>query len=156
MKVKFLALPTDEVRFLQLGNQDANGQVPEVSISDGDGNPCRHCLEEIPAGEKMLILAYRPFPELQPYAECGPIFLCGKPCQRHVESEILPSMFRNWEKILIRGYSGSNRIKYGTGKVVNMSNVEEAAREMLHDPEVVYVHMRSASNNCYQCRIERG
>ena len=28
------------------------------------------------------------------------------------------------------------------------------ARDLLARPEVAYLHLRSASNNCYQCRIE--
>ena len=31
----------------------------------------------------------------------------------------------------------------------------EAAQDMLEDPRVAYVHVRSATNNCYQARIDR-
>jgi hypothetical protein len=75
MKSVFKALPTETVRALQAGAADAYGMPPERKISDGDGVPCRHCLKNVGAGEPYLVLAYRPFPELQPYAETGPIFL---------------------------------------------------------------------------------
>ena len=156
MKISFQALPTNLVRALQDGGADANGAVPERTISDGLGNPCRHCLKEVPEGEEMLILAYRPFPEVQPYAEVGPIFLCAKHCERHADSESLPEMFASWERILVRGYTEDNRIKYGTGQVIPMKDVEQVAEKILADDEISYVHMRSSSNNCYQCRVERG
>ena len=155
MKLRFLALPTEAVLALQTGDPDANGRPPEVSVSDGHGNPCRHCLREIPGGEKMLILAYRPFDALQPYAEVGPIFLCAQPCERHAETGELPELFKSREKVLLRGYSADDRILYGTGQVVETSAVMETAAELLERPGTAYVHMRSASYNCYQCQIER-
>ena len=51
---------------------DANG-LPERHVSEGTG-PCRHCLGEIAGSAPYLILAHRPFPKPQPYAEVGPIF----------------------------------------------------------------------------------
>jgi hypothetical protein len=152
---RFVALPTDAVRALQGGGLDANGQPPERHVSDGDGNPCRHCLTEIAAGEPMLVLAYRPFPAPQPYAELGPIFLHARSCARHDADAGMPPMFRAWGRLLIRGYGGGHRIVYGTGQVVPVPELEAAAMALLDRPEVAYLHARSAANNCYQCRIER-
>ncbi len=117
--------------------------------------PCRHCLTDIKAGEPYLILAHRPFPTAQPYAEQGPIFLHAESCQRHPDSEAAPRMFLEREAYLIRGYGADDRIVYGTGKIVAPAVMAEAARKAFGDPRVSYVHVRSASNNCYQCRIDR-
>ncbi|MGB4910282.1 MAG: DUF1203 domain-containing protein, partial [Tabrizicola sp.] len=73
--MRYVAIPTSVVRALQAGGVDANGQVPERQRAEGGGNPCRHCLKMIPEGAEMLVLAHRPFPAPQPYAEVGPIFL---------------------------------------------------------------------------------
>ncbi len=156
MTLNFIALSTEQVRAYQAGEPDDNELVPEIAVSDGGGNPCRHCLTEIPAGEKMLVLAHRPFDELQPYAEVGPIFLCADGCERHPDGAELPEMFHNWEKMLIKGYTADNRILYGTGTIVEMPQLEKQAAEIFSNPAVAYIHMRSASNNCYQARIERG
>ena len=155
MNLNFAALPTEPVRALQAGGMDANGHAPEVDISDGPGNPCRHCLRDIPQGQKMLVLAYRPFPCAQPFAELGPIFLCADPCERHPDSRQLPAMFSRREKMLIRAYGGDDRIVYGTGQVVETNNIVVVARELLEREETAYLHMRSASYNCYQCRIDK-
>ncbi len=103
----------------------------------------------------MLIVAYRPFPTIHPYAEVGPIFLCAEQCERHLDTMTLPDMFQGWAKILVRGYSSDDRIRYGTGKVIDMNDLERVAEKIFEDSRVEYIHMRSASNNCYQCRIER-
>lgn len=155
MPLNFLALTTEDVRKLQDGEADANGLVPERKISDGGGNPCRHCLTEIPEGEEMLVLAYSPFPSPQPYAEMGPIFLCAKQCDRHPVSHVLPAMFQEWERTLIRGYTADHRIQYGSGSAVDMKEVERVAEQIFADSDVDYIHLRSISYNCYQCRIER-
>lgn len=149
------ALPTETVRALQAGGPDANGQPPERKLSDGGGNPCRHCLRYIPEGAEMLVLAHRPFPALQPYAETGPIFLCAEPCARH-DGDGLPEVFTRAPDYLIKGYGTDDRIVYGTGQVVARDAMMEAAEAILADPRVAYVHIRSARNNCYQARIGRG
>lgn len=149
----YQALPTDRVRVLQRGGLDAYGFQPEVHISDGVDVPCRHCLTEIPAGEAYLILAYCPFPDLQPYAETGPIFLHQSECARHSDATKLPSMFLGWDRLLMRGYGRDHRIVNGTGKVLPTAQIDQQATFLLAEGRVRYLHLRSASNNCFQARI---
>jgi hypothetical protein len=151
----FLGLPTAEVRALQSGGLDANGQPPERRLAEGVGNPCRHCLEDIEAGEEILILSYRPFPTAQPYAEIGPIFLHGRPCGGYQAQAQPPAMFFERPQLLIRGYSNDHRIIYGSGRIVATTDLAEECAALLQEPDIAYVHLRSASNNCFQCRVER-
>lgn len=152
--MRFAAIPTEVVRALQAGGLDANGQLPERVVAEGAGNPCRHCLAMIPEGAGMLVLAHRPFPSLQPYAEVGPIFLCAKACAAG-GGDTVPAMLVSPDYIL-RGYGPDDRIVYGTGGVVATAAIPARAQELLADARVAYVHVRSSRNNCYQCRIERG
>lgn len=73
-------------------------------------------LDQIGAGEAMLVLAYRPFPSLQPYAETGPVFLHAEACDRYPLTDILPPMLDSPDYI-VRGYGDDDRIVYGTGAV---------------------------------------
>jgi hypothetical protein len=155
MSIRFLALDTSLVRHLQHGGVDANGQKPERHIGKGGAMPCRHCLTDIAAGEPYLILAHRPFAEPQPYAEQGPIFLHAEPCQRYQDNGGVPPLFLERAGYLIRGYGTDDRIVYGTGRIVAPKLMVGAAEEMLADQRVAYIHVRSASNNCYQARIDR-
>ena len=151
---KITALPTDIVRALQDGGPDAHGQPPEHAQSDGGGNPCRHCLKYIPKDVGMLILAHRPFPGPQPYAETGPIFLCADPCDQHQGGQI-PEVFTHSPDYLIKGYSHDHRIVYGTGVVITKDKMMPQAEEIFEDKRVEYIHIRSSRNNCYQARIDR-
>lgn len=152
--VQFIALDTQTVRHLQAGGGDANGQVPERHISTGDGTPCRHCLKQVKAGEPYLIVAHRPFPDAQPYAEQGPLFICAGECPRHVCDGEVPEMLDS-QSYIVRGYDADNRIVYGTGTVVPRDQLPAAAAKMFGDQHIAYAHVRSATNNCYQFRIER-
>ena len=150
----FTALPTDKVRALQQGGMDANGHDVERGISDGNGNPCRHCLCDIPKGAGMLILSYRPFETLHAYAETGPIFLCADECPQG-GGERVPEILTTSPDYLVKGYSSDERIVYGTGAIVAAQDVTSHAASIFQDPKVAYAHVRSARNNCYQVRIER-
>ncbi|MCB0060986.1 MAG: DUF1203 domain-containing protein [Caldilineaceae bacterium] len=152
--IRFVAMPTAVVTALQAGGLDANGQLPERVVSDGDGVPCRHCLQLVAAGEPYLILAHRPFTTLQPYAECGPIFLHAESCRRHEEGAELPEILGS-PQYIVRGYNEEERIIYGTGRVTPTVELAEQAAALLARPDVAFVHVRSATNNCFQCRIER-
>lgn len=155
MSIRISALETALVRSLQNGGVDANGQRPERHVCKGGMMPCRHCLRDIATGEPYLILAHRPFPNAQPYAEQGPIFLHAEPCPRHPDTAEVPAMFLGRPGYLIRGYGADDRIVYGTGQIVAPAAMPQAAQTMFADPRVRYIHVRSASNNCYQARIDR-
>jgi hypothetical protein len=154
--ITYLAMPTAEARAFQSGAPDANGLPPERHVSDGDGIPCRHCLQNVSAGEDYLVLAYRPFPALQPYAETGPVFLHAAPCARADEAHTAPPQLARRAAHLIKGYGGNDRIVYGSGKIVPSGDLDAEAAAILKRDDVAYVHVRSSVNNCYTCRIERG
>ena len=155
MTLRFSALPTEVAALYRAGVPDANGQTPEVHVAEGSGNPCRHCLGQVPEGAPMLVLAHRPFPRPQPYAEVGPIFLCGAACERHPDSDHLPAMLAGWPRMLVRGYGADDRIVYGSGQVVESGRIEAACEALFADPRIAYIHLRSASNNCYHARVDR-
>ncbi len=101
----------------------------------------------------MLVLAHRPFPARQPYAELGPIFLCAEECLAGGGAEV-PEILASSDYI-VRGYGPDDRIVYGTGAVVATELLMDEAAARLADARVAYLHVRSARNTCYQVRIDR-
>lgn len=155
MTALFTPIPTATARALQAGGPDAYGMVPEQRLSDGDGVPCRHCLAMVPAGTPYLVLAYRPFPAPQPYAETGPVFLCADQCQAAEPGSALPDMLDSSQYIL-RGYDADHHIVYGTGTIVATGDLPGTATALLDRPGIAYAHVRSASNNCFQVAVVKG
>lgn len=156
MTLLYSGMPSDLAAAYRAGAPDANGQVPERRVSDGDGVPCRHCLKNVEAGEAYLVLGYRPFPAPQPYAEVGPVFIHADDCPAYAPAEGLPERERRGRSgRILRGYGRDDRIVYGTGIVVGSDRIEAEAEAILERPDVAYVHMRSATNNCFTLRIDR-
>ncbi len=136
------------------GGMDANGQPPERAISDGEGNPCRHCLRDIKAGVEMLILAARPFEALNPYAETGPVFLCAH-CEPYLDILQMPPVLEFRKQHLLKGYSALGRIVTGTGEIVQTPEIDAYLNRVFGNPDVAYVHVRSDTNNCFTLRIDQ-
>lgn len=156
MTLLFSGMPTMLAAALRAGAPDANGQLPERRVSDVGGVPCRHCLKLVQAGEAYLTLAYRPFPAPQPYAEIGPVFIHADDCPAYSPAQGLPERERSaGSGRILRGYGADDRIVYGTGIVVDNVDIEAKAAAILERPDVAYVHMRSAANNCFTLRIDR-
>jgi hypothetical protein len=153
-ELRVRGIATEEAFRLRNLEPDANGQVPVEMISDGKSNPCRHCLGLIAEGEKMLLLGYRPFEQLQPYAETGPIFLHQDECERY-DNERFPAWFDHFDPAIIRGYNEKHFIRYDTGKAVAGKELSAACQNILCDESVAYVHIRSKFN-CFQCRVDHG
>lgn len=153
-EITFRPMPGDKVAALRSGGTDAYGCAPEYAVSDGQGNPCRHCLDFVPAGAGMLILAYRPFDGLQPYAETGPVFLCADACAPWSGNGV-PPVLTSSPDYLLKGYTADQRICYGTGKVVPQAGIAAYAASLLDRPGICFVDVRSARNNCFQVRITR-
>ena len=56
---------------------------------------------------------------------------------------------------IVRGYNACEQIVYGTGGVIPTSQIASRAEELLAEDNISFVHVRSARNNCFQCRIDR-
>jgi Protein of unknown function (DUF1203) len=136
------------------GREDAYGLPAEHAVSDGDGNPCRSCLQMIPAGAEMLILAACPFPEKQPYAETGPIFLCAEHCTPWGQPGV-PPVLTSSPEYLVKAYSSDYRIVYGTGRITPVAELDRYVAALLARPGVEFVDIRSAPNNCFATRAWR-
>lgn len=153
-ELTYSPLDTATVEALRAGGLDAYGNAAERSTSSGAGNPCRHCLCNIPQDTGMLILAHRPFEGQHPYAETGPIFLCEAACTAHSGTEV-PAILTTSPNYLLKAYTADERIHYGTGKIVDAADVSIYAAQLLDDPDNAFVDVRSARNNCFQLRIKR-
>lgn len=154
MTIRFLSYDPAFVTTVRAGGPDAYGRPTEMAVSDGKSKPCRSCLHDVPAGAAMLVLAARPFPVPQPYAETGPIFLCAHDCAPWTGDGV-PPVLTTSPDYLLKGYGHDDRILYGTGRVVPADQITFHAKALFVDGRVAYVDVRSARNNCFQTRIVR-
>ena len=69
-------------------------------------------------------------------------------------TETLPPVLATSRDFIVRGYGRNDRIVYGTGAVTPTGDIPAYAASLLERLDVAYIHVRSARNNCYQCRID--
>ena len=153
MKLTYHGLPTHIVRDIKTSGRDVYDLPVETHTSDGNVSPCRHCLGVVPKGMPYLVLAHRPFEKVNAYTEIGPIFLCAEDCAPYT-GETVPTALDS-PTYLMRGYTTDERILYGTGQVIQHNNMMNRAAAILENPDVAFVDVRSAMNNCWQGRITR-
>ena len=154
MTIQFRALSADLVAALRSGGIDDYGLAVERAISDGGGNPCRHCMNDVPKGAAMLILAHRPFSGLHAYAETGPIFICAE-CDHQADAPTPPPVVAQRAEFLVKAYDANERIRYGTGQITPTADIPAYCAALLADTNTATVHLRSATNNCFICRVDR-
>jgi len=155
-KIQFNGMETSQAQHFQSGGTDSYGHKPEKAVSDGSSIPCRHCLKSVTKGDEYLIVAYRPFSKTQPYAETGPVFLHSNACPAyHDDGQSLPPVFEYSPNYIVRGYNDEERIVYGTGAVTPNNEIRTYAAKLLKKDDLEFVHVRSASNNCWQAKITR-
>ncbi|MFQ1702311.1 DUF1203 domain-containing protein [Loktanella agnita] len=152
MTLTYLPFDAATVANLRAGGPDAYGLPPERAISTGTGTPCRCCLQNVPGGAEMLICASRPFSDLQPYAETGPIFLSAADCTPH-NGATIPPVLTTSPDYLLKAYDRRDRIIYGTGQITSSGQIASYASQLFESAEVAYVDVRSARNNCFLTRI---
>ena len=156
--LKFTGMTTEEAKKLWEGGTDAHGNLPERAVSDGKGNPCRHCLQMIEEGAEFLVFSHRPFSQCQPYAEQGPVFLHAEPCEAFDpephSNQDLPPVLEDSPRYLLRGYDENERIVYGSGTITETNQIRETSDQLLKQERITFVHVRSATNNCWQARID--
>ena len=155
MRLEFHGLPSADVETIHRTGRDSYGDAVERHASAEEGGmPCRHCLQNVPAGQPFLALAHRPFQGRNPFTETGPIYLCDPQCTR-ADPAPEPPGFLDAPKYILRGYSADERIVYGTGAVTPRAELTAYASQLLTRDDIAFVDLRSASNNCFLCRIYR-
>jgi Protein of unknown function (DUF1203) len=155
MRLEFHGLPSADVEMIHRTGVDSYGDPVERHASaEQDGMPCRHCLQNVPQGLPFLALAHRPFHGRNPFTETGPIYLCDPICTR-AEPSPEPPAFLSATQYLLRGYGPDERIVYGTGAVTPRADLTTYAAHLLERDDIAFVDLRSASNNCFLCRIYR-
>lgn len=148
--IRFHPMPIDHATAYRQGALDAHGLPPERHVSDGAGNPCRHGLRMILQGAGMLILAYRPFATLHPYAEVGPVFLCADACAAF-DGDSVPDVFTNSPDYLLKGHGADERFIYGTGSITPAAAIPARAQALLADPRATTAGRRGSGGRDRRC-----
>jgi hypothetical protein len=69
------AIPPGTLAGIRLAGHDRFGNELTPIVDAEGGSPLRCCLRRSTPGERLYLIAYRPFTRPGPYAEAGPVFV---------------------------------------------------------------------------------
>ena len=119
--------------------------------------PCRHCLELVKLNEEEVILftmdAFYGIPNGEMVSPSpGPVYIHADKCHRYAGVGEIPETYRG--RLLTLEAFGGDRELIAEVRAKD-SNEEILASELLRDPEVRYIHVRSTEAGCFLFRLER-
>jgi hypothetical protein len=147
--------PHDLDRIRAAGHDDFGNPLLPFGDEEG-GSPLRCCLRPAEAGERLVLIAYRPFRRPGPYAEVGPVFVHADRCAGYTEPERYPTGYRSWNTMVFRPYHFDGRMAYPALAMVDGPAAEQAIATMFADPTVEMIHARNVYAGCYMFAIHRG
>lgn len=150
----FRVRPVDPrwLRRVRARGADDAGNPLEPLVAAEDGAPLRCCLRDAVAGERIVLLAYRPDERGGPYSEVGPIFVHAQECAGYREPAAYPPAFRHRTQVF-RAYGPDGRIV--DAEIVAGADAEKALGRLLARPDVGWVHSRNVGYGCFMFAVER-
>jgi Protein of unknown function (DUF1203) len=146
-----LAAPTMPLLFEPLRDVPV-GTDARIRVDREGGAPLRCCLRDSRPGERIALVAVTPDGPRGAYRETGPVFVHAEPCAGPGHAGY-PEDFRSRAQVF-RAYDSTGSI-VGGAVVPAGSGQEEAARELLRDPSVAFLHTRNVVYGCYMLTIRR-
>ncbi len=115
------------------------------------GVPVRCCLRKSLPDEPVWLFRYSPAAGKGPYEEAGPIFT-HVDCPGGAAGDRLPAGLLNSARVL-RSYNAAGQIEDGV--LVEPGAFDSTVEELLNNPSVEAVQVRSLSHGCFLFAITR-
>lgn len=148
-----VALSTHDAERYRRARVDDFGQ--RIQRVDGrETYPCRHCLQEAPGGDGMLLLSYRPPEPRTVYGHPTAIFLCAHSCARFEQADVVSAIVRN-RHVSLRAFRSDGMMLYEANELVEGDGHDEAIRRILERDEVAFINAHTAKAGCMLCHIAR-
>ena len=128
------------------------GPDARIRVDSEGGAPLRCCLRDSRPGERIALIVVTPAGPRGAYRETGPVFVHADPCPGPSHTGY-PEDFRRRAQVF-RAYDWTGSIVGGV-VVPAGTGQEEAARQLLADPSVAFVHTRNVVFGCYMLTIRR-
>jgi hypothetical protein len=146
------AIPADRLNHLRSTRTDDAGEPLRPFVTDEAGAPLRCCLRDADAGERLVLIAYRPDGTAGAYREIGPVFVHAEPCEGYDPTIGYPEGFRPRPQIF-RAYDKKGRITDAV--LVEGADAEPALEKLLADLGIATIHSRNVLYGCYMFAINR-
>lgn len=163
----------EQLEALRRSGFDHHGLALEPFVDDGAGSgggwPLRCCLTDSRPGDRLVIVAWTPFPWSGAYATTGPVVIHADRCPSAQDratyggshqcgtapAGALPAAFEQRSQIL-RAYDGAHLQVYDLARLVEPGQgLSEALTEILADPRANLVQSFNVLHGCWSFTARR-
>ena len=148
-------IPADVLDGIRAAGEDLSGNRLVPITDDAGGSPMRCCLKPSAPGDRLCVIAYRPFTHPGPYAETGPVFVHADACGGYTDTSSYPAGYREWPTMVFRPYRYDGVIAYDAIQMGDGATAEKLIAEILADPTIEFVHTRNVYAGCFMFCISR-
>lgn len=153
LQAHFHAIDPAELARIRAASVDDFGNPVVPVVDEHGGSPLRCCLTDASPGDRIALIAFRPFDQPGPYAEVGPVFVHADGCAGYGTPDRYPDGFRD-RRQLLRAYDHQGRITEGI-QSRNGDQSEALLEWLLSRHDVAFVHSRNVEWGCYMFSVAR-
>jgi hypothetical protein len=146
--IEFTAIDPERLDAMRDNGKDEQGNPWTLRVAEG-WEPLRCCLRKATELEHIALIGYSPWTEPSPWAETGPVFVHFGPCEGYHTTGDYPEMFRH-SRSMLNPFDHTGARAYEHITFLGPEDDHEAAvRTVLSQPDVAYLHVRSATAGCF-------
>ena len=150
---KAMAIPTEMAETVRSTMKSPKYGFPAHREVAAGRAPCRHCLELVKLNrEELILFTMDAFHGLDVPPSPGPVYIHAEQCKRYAGNGSIPETYRG--RLLTLEAFGADRKLLVEVRATD-SNEEKLAGELLQNPAVEYINVRSTEAGCFLFRLER-
>ena len=150
--IEVVAISQERLDRMRERGQDEFGN-PWTSRDALGWEPLRCCLRVAGEGERIALICYTPWSESSPWMEAGPVFVHFGRCTGYDTPGTYPEALANAPRMLNPfDHNGVRDYEHITF-VQSDDDHEAAVRAILDQPEVAFLHVRSATAGCFTFEV---
>ena len=152
--LQYKAIDPERLGAMRSQGADEFGNPWKQRTAEG-WEPLRCCLRTAAEGEDIALISYSPWPRPwdTPWAEAGPVFVCHGRCGGYQTPGDYPPDLRG-RFSLLNPFDHTGARAYQHIKFVEPGDDYPAAVAMvMAQPEVAYLHVRSATAQCFTFEV---
>jgi hypothetical protein len=149
-----VALDPARLAELRANGVDHGGNPVEPFVDESGEWPLRCCLTDSQVGDRIAVVAWRPFRWSGAYAEVGPVVIHAEECAGFVPGDV-PLQFEARRQI-VRPYTAEHRIAYDHVRLVEEhESLTDALADVFEHPEVDSALVRNVMAGCLSFAVVR-
>lgn len=130
----------------------AERQARRVIADAHPGYPCRVTLQDVPAGEPVILVHHVSHDVATPYRSAYAIYVREGADAPAEFSDAVPPVFAG-RTLALRAFDDQGMLRIA--RLVAPGMAEEAIHELLSDADTAYLHAHNAAYGCFAARVDR-